>query len=127
MKWRSGKFIFLWKIFDNEPKYLSLVFLPEEQDFNVIPYANGPTIHGKPVQIYLGYSEEQAEVLLGNTLYKRLNDKELLRVKGNATVIITQLSTGIDCDERWFAADIDSVVRASTFDEVSKTKVANGC
>ena len=123
----SGRFVFYWEIFDYEPKYLSLSFFPKTKDLLMLPYVKGPTLKSKANEIYLNYTQEQARRLIGDDLYQKLLNKKLLRLDGNAVITINQFSTGIDCDQRWFVADIMSVNKVSDVGKASNLSVTSSC
>ena len=68
-----------------------------------LPYEKGRL----PVEeLYLSAPEKAAQLLLPVDQAKKILNKELITAKGTATIEITGYTSAIDCDQRWYMADI---------------------
>jgi hypothetical protein len=106
----SGQFLVRWEIINNKPYYLRAVFFPDKESTTLLPHA----AETGPVKELLFPNAQQAtSMLLESETAQRLFAKELLIARGEATLTIGDYRTVVECDHRWYMAELISVSKNS--------------
>lgn len=120
----EGEFIIGWKFIDEQPYQLEARLYPINESKLNLPYEEG----GVPIgELYLSTPEKAAQLLLPEDQARKILNRELVTAKGTATIEISGYTTAIDCDRRWYMADIvrvSSSIKAAT---TSTTEYSYGC
>ena len=102
----SGRFLIAWEVFNKAPRYLRVLFLPDNDSARVLPHpAGSATVE----QLLLINDEPATELLLGPQAAAKVLAKEVLSAEGKSTVVIGDYRSVIDCDHRWYLARLLSV------------------
>lgn len=106
----SGQFLVGWEIISNKPHYLRAVFFPDKESTMLLPHAaeTGPV-----KELLFPNARQAASMLLDSETAERFFAKELLIARGEATLTIADYRTVVDCDHRWYMAELISVSKNS--------------
>ena len=107
----AGKFEFAWHILDGEPDALEAFFFPSDASRELLPYEVGAQA---PHVVEVLNTQAAAYMLLGAKESSALLAKRKLRVSGIATVVLHQYFSAVECDHRYYGANVLSVVAPSS-------------
>jgi hypothetical protein len=102
----TGRFLVGWELFNNRPSYLRVVFFPDKESTALLPYAaeNGPV-----TELIFSNREQAVSILLDNPeTVHRILSKDQLSATGEAAVAIRDYRTDVECDHRWYIAELVS-------------------
>jgi hypothetical protein len=118
----SGQFAMLWELKDDKPIYRRITFFPDAGSAARLPHPAGD----KPVAEVLLMNREQAGTMLRDlvTVEKQL-PREQIASEGAATVTIRDYRTAVDCDHRWYLAELVSAARKEIV--ISAREAHPGC
>lgn len=104
----SGQFLMLWKQENGRPVYRRITFYPDPGSAALLPHPADET----PVVELEFTNRERASALLRDlvTVEKPLPREETASA-GAATVTIRNYQTAVECDHRWYLAELVSVAR----------------
>jgi len=102
----SGRFLAAWEALDKDRHSLRVVFRPDELSAALLPQEKGGRVLG---ELFFSNREEAVSMLLDSETAQRFLAKDILTFEGAATVTISDYRTGVDCDQRWYAARLVSV------------------
>jgi hypothetical protein len=104
----TGQFAMLWELKNDKPIYRQITFFPDAGSAARLPHLVGD----KAVAEVLFTNREQAGAMLRHlvTVEKRL-PREQIASEGAATVTIRDYRTAVDCDHRWYLAELVSAAR----------------
>ena len=103
----AGKFEFAWHFLDGEPDALEAFFFPSDASRKLLPYEMG-TESPRVVEVF--NPGAAAHMLLDAEVASALVAKRTLRVSGVATVVLSQYFSAVECDHRYYGANVLSVV-----------------
>jgi hypothetical protein len=98
----SGRFQFEWRT----REYLQATFYPDGASAALLPYEPG---RGPVKVLLLIAAERAAAMLLDAPTARALLARETASTSGEATVTIRDYETGVACDQRYYAAELQSV------------------
>lgn len=120
----SGKYVIGWKIIDEEPYQLEArLFLNEESQAQLPHEDSKPQVK----ELSLAHSDQVAGLLLSEVQSEKLLAKEIITISGEATIRINNFASGIDCDQRWYMANLIEVITPTVVANVSETEYQFGC
>jgi hypothetical protein len=104
----SGQFSMVWERRNDKPFYRRITFFPDAGSAALLPRPVGD----KAVAELLFTNPERAGAMLRDlvTLEKAL-PREQTASEGAATVTIRDYRTAVECDHRWYLAELVSAVR----------------
>ena len=112
-----GQFLVKWDFVDNKPHYLRAVFFPDKDSMALLPHVRG---EGPVKELLFPNANEAATILLDSKTAQRIFAKELFSAGGEATVMIGHYRTVVDCDHRWYLAELISASRPTEVVEARK-------
>jgi hypothetical protein len=118
----TGRFAMLWELKDDKPIYRRITFFPDPGSAALLPRPVGD----KAVAEVLLTNREQAGARLRElaTVEKRL-PREQIASEGAVTVTIRDFRTAVECDHRWYLAELVSAARKDIV--VSAREAHPGC
>jgi hypothetical protein len=120
----SGRFAIGWELINKNPRYLRVVFRPDGESAALLPYAAGS---GRVKEVLFSNSEQAVSILLDPATAQRILAKELLDAGGEAIVTIGNYRTVIECDHRWYMADLFSASRKENIVAGAGEGTSAGC
>jgi len=102
----SGRFLATWEAIDKDRHSLRVVFRPDDASAALLPQEKG---RKALKELFFSNREQAPSMLLAPEMAQKFLAKETLAVEGEATVTISDYRTGVDCDQRWYAARLVSV------------------
>ncbi len=104
----SGQFAMLWELKDDKPIYRRITFFPDAGSAARLPHPAGD----RAVAELLLTNVDPAGAMLHDliTVEKQL-PREQIASEGAATVTIRDYRSVIDCDHRWYLAELVSAAR----------------
>ncbi len=105
----SGRFFVGWEIINQKPYYLRVVFFPDKDSTALLPHPS----ETEPVKELIFSNREQAVAILLNdpAVAQRILARKQLGATGEATVIIRDYRTDVECDHRWYGAELVSAAK----------------
>ena len=102
----SGQFLVWWELVNDKPSHLQLLFFPDKVSTGLLPHAakSGPV-----KELLFPKADQAASILLDRETAQRILDKEELSARGEATLTIGSFRTVVECDHRWYLAELLSV------------------
>jgi hypothetical protein len=118
----TGQFSMLWELKNDKPIYRRITFFPDAGSAALLPRPAGD----KAVAELLLANPEPAGAMLRDlaTVEKQL-PREQIASEGAATVTIRDYRTAVECDHRWYLAELVSAVRKEIV--VSAREAHPGC
>ena len=107
----SGWFRLKWRIIDEKRGHLFARFFPDQESIGLLPYPAGGA---RVEELLFSNSEEAASILLEPATARRIRAKDLLDVEGAATVTIRDYRIVVECDHRWYLAQLVSASHVQT-------------
>jgi len=106
----SGKFFVGWEFVGRKPAHLRAAFFPDPDSAKLLPHAaeSGPVR-----ELLFPEAARAAAILLDRETAQKLLAKELSSAGGEAIVTIGNYRTAVDCDHRWYLAELLSASRVS--------------
>jgi len=105
----SGRFLVGWEMINRKPSHLRVMFQPDGDSAALLPRAVGS---GPVKELLLSAGEQAAaaavSMLLNPETAQKVLARELLSAEGEATVTIRDYRAVIDCDHRWYMAQLVS-------------------
>jgi hypothetical protein len=104
----AGQFLLVWKQENGQPLYRQITFYPDPASAALLPHP----VDEKPVAELTFTNRDQAGAMLRDlvTLEKPLPRGETGSA-GAATVTIRNYRMAVECDHRWYLAELVSVMR----------------
>jgi hypothetical protein len=103
----SGQFFVGWETINKKPYYLRVVFFPDKDSSALLPH---PADAGPVKELILSNSDQAVlELLEDSTIAQRILARDQINATGEATVIIRDYRTDVECDHRWYSAALVSV------------------
>ena len=103
----SGGFSIGWAFIDGEPFDLVARLYPDNSSLKLLPHA---VSSGNVKELRLSDAKNAAKSLLNTEQAKKLLSKEIVTINGSTTVKVSNYTTAIDCDRRWYMADLVEVI-----------------
>jgi hypothetical protein len=118
----SGQFLIVWELKNDKAFFRQITFFPDAGSAALLPHPAGD----KTVAELLLTNREQAGAMLRDlvTVEKALPGEQLAS-EGAATVTIRNYRTAVECDHRWYLAELVSAVRKDIV--VSAREAHPGC
>jgi hypothetical protein len=119
----SGKFLVLWELKNDRPRYLRVTFFPDVNSSARLPRPAG----SEPVKELLLSSPEQAAPRLIELASRQENlPREQVSSEGVATIVVRDYRIVTECDQRWYLAKLVSAKKNP--DTVASARTARaGC
>jgi len=106
----SGRFLVAWQRGSRDLHALRATFFPDRVSTALLPHG----AEDEPVkEILFPDAAHAAALLLDKDTARRLFAKELVSAAGEALVTIRDYHAVVDCDHRWYMADLASVAKAA--------------
>ena len=104
----SGQFLVVWERRNDKPLYRQITFFPDAGSAALLPHPVGD----KAVAELLFTNREKAGAMLRDlaTVEKALA-RERIGSEGAATVTIRNYQTAVECDHRWYLAELVSAAK----------------
>ena len=120
----SGRFQIAWELIRQKPGHLRVAFLPDKESAQILPHAAGSA----PVkELTVSNPEQAASLLLDRATAEKILAKELVGAEGQATVTIGDYRTVVECDHRWYLAQLISVARNQEIVVGAREGNSSGC
>ncbi len=99
----SGRFFVGWEFSGHKPRYLRVVFFPDPDSTRLLPHAaeSGPV-----KELLFPDAEQAASILLDRETSQRILAKELSSASGEGILTIGNYRTLVECDHRWYLAEL---------------------
>jgi hypothetical protein len=106
----SGKFFVGWEFAGRKPAHLRAVFFPDADSAKLLPHAaeSGPV-----EELLFADAARAAAILLDGETAQKILAKELSGAGGEAIVTIGNYRTVVECDRRWYLAELLSASSAA--------------
>ena len=105
----NGKFMVVGKVISPVRRVLQIIFIPDRPSAGLLPHAIGTD----PVEyLFFANNQRAASMLLTPEMTNQIAVGEILRVEGEATIEITDYRAVVECDHRWYVAQLASVITA---------------
>jgi hypothetical protein len=106
----SGKFFVGWEVAGRKPAHLRVAFFPDADSAKLLPHAaeSGPV-----EELLFPDAERAAAILLDRETSQRILAGERSSAGGEAIVTIGNYRTAVECDHRWYLAELLSASRVS--------------
>jgi hypothetical protein len=123
----SGRFTVAWAT--NQPDNLLMYFYPDVPSQEQLPYfTGGQRAQAEAVQeISVWHQKKTLVDLLSQDQYARLMSREIREISGEATVVISNYTSGVDCDRRWYVAQIKKVKQSEALQLAAITNKIASC
>jgi hypothetical protein len=106
----SGKFFVGWEVVGRKPTHLRVVLFPDADSTKLLPHA----AESGPVEALLfPDAARAAAILLDRETLQKILVGEFSSAGGEAIVTIGNYRTVVECDHRWYLADLLSASRSS--------------
>jgi hypothetical protein len=106
----SGKFFVGWEFAGRKPTYLRVVLFPDADSAKLLPHA----ADGGPVrELLFPDAARAAVILLDRETAQKILAGERSSAGGEAIVTIGNYRTAVECDHRWYLAELLSASRSS--------------
>ncbi len=106
----SGQFLVGWELINGKRSYLRVIFFPDRDSMTVLPHA----VESGPVkELLFSKAEQAASILLDREIAQMILTKEVMSARGEAILTIGNYRTVVECDHRWYIADLISASTAS--------------
>jgi hypothetical protein len=105
----SGEFVIRWNLINGKRRYLRVLFLPDVNSTTVLPHPAGEE---SVEELTLLPAEKAVSIMVDPETAQRILTKELLSTSGEATVTIGDYRTVVDCDHRWYLAQLIAVSKS---------------
>jgi hypothetical protein len=106
----SGKFFVGWELVGHKPTHLRAVLFPDADSSKLLPHA----ADGGPVrELLFPDAARAAAILLDRETAQKILAKELSSAGGEAIVTIGNYRTAVECDHRWYLAELLSASSVS--------------
>jgi hypothetical protein len=104
----TGQFSMLWELKNDKPIYRRITFFPDAGSAALLPRPAGD----KAVVEVLLTNPERAGAMLRDLITRETSlPREQLASEGAATVTIQDYRTAVECDHRWYLAELVSAAR----------------
>jgi hypothetical protein len=101
----SGQFLIVWERKEQKTVYRQVTFFPDAGSAALLPHLAGSA----PVQeLFFSDREQAAKMLLDLPTVEKPLARERIGSEGAATITIRDYRTGVDCDQRWYMAQLVS-------------------
>jgi hypothetical protein len=106
----SRKFFVGWELSGRKPAHLRVVFFPDADSTGLLPHA----AESGPVQeLLFPNAERAASILLDRETSQKILARERSSAGGEAIVTIGNYRTAVECDHRWYLAELLSASSSS--------------
>lgn len=127
----EGAFRASWAMYGKQPDHIRLYFFPNDASMQLLPYeedrfGDESRVHPAKEFWFLNEDDSLAMLLEPSTLLK-LKAKKVLSVSGHATVLVSDYETNVDCDKRWYATNLVSVVKGKVLRLQRKSSLDAAC
>ena len=118
----TGQFAMVWELKNDKPIYRRITFFPDAGSAALLPR---PTGDKAVVELLLTNPERAGAMLRDLATRETALPREQLASEGAATVTIQDYRTTVECDHRWYLAELVSVARKDIV--VSAREAHPGC
>ena len=102
----SGRFLIAWGHFDTTREFLHVAFYPDAESAALLPRMT----FDRPVsELFFDNQEAAVAMLLDAENAQRFHARELLHIRGEASIIIRDYQISVACDRRWYSVELVSV------------------
>lgn len=118
----TGQFAMMWELKNDKPIYRRITFFPDAGSAALLPRPAGDKA---VVELLLTNPEQAGAMLRDLATREKALPREQLASDGAATVTIRDYRTAVECDHRWYLAELVSAVRKDTV--VAAREAHPGC
>jgi hypothetical protein len=120
----SGQFLVIWERVNQKPVYRRITFFPDPGSTALLPHAAG----SEPVkELLLTNSEQAGPMLLDLLSVQKPLAGDRLGSEGAAIVTIRDYRTVVECDHRWYLAQLVSVKKNREIVVSARDDAHSGC
>jgi hypothetical protein len=120
----SGRFFVGWELVGHKFAHLRVVLFPDADSTKLLPHAaeSGPV-----EELLFPDAAQAAAILLDRETSRKILTRELSNAGGEAIVTIGNYRTVVECDHRWYLAELLSASRTSQIVAGTRENGRLGC
>jgi hypothetical protein len=119
----SGQFLIVWERKDKKPLYRQITFFPDAGSAALLPH---PVDERAVTELLFSNRQQAGAMLIDLATRQKALARSEIGSEGTATVTIRNYQAVVECDHRWYLAELVSVVKDKPI-VVSARKAHPGC
>jgi hypothetical protein len=119
----SGQFLIVWERKNNKPLYRQITFFPDAGSAALLPH---PVDEGAVTELLFSNRQQAGAMLIDLATRQKALARNQIGSEGSATVTIRNYQAVVECDHRWYLAELVSVVKDKPI-VVSAREAHPGC
>jgi hypothetical protein len=119
----SGQFLIVWERKDDKPLYRQITFFPDVESAALLPH---PVDAGAVTELLFSNRAQAGAMLIDLATVQKALARAQIGSQGAATVTIRNYQVVVECDHRWYLAELVSVVNDKPI-VVSAREAHPGC
>ncbi len=102
----AGQFLVVWQRIDGKPAYRRVMFFPDQASAALLPH---PAASGPVTELLFANREQAGAMLLDLPTVQKALEGDQTGSEGAASVTIRDYRAVVDCDHRWYLAQLVAV------------------